>query len=150
MRLKKRECHDPAFFDEVFNKGEELFLALHNGDFPYLIPVNFIRLGERIYIHCALAGTKLDLIRQDGRVAFSLAVDVRIDREKSTTYYKSVCGTGRASIVEDPDEKRLALDSIAEHYASRCPRPAPEADIRSVGIVRIDILSLSGKRCLPE
>lgn len=149
MRQKKRECHDPAFFDEVFSRSEELFLALHNGDFPYVIPVNFSRLGERIYIHCALEGAKLDLIRQDGRVAFSLAADVRIDREKSTTYYKSVCGTGRAFIVEDPEEKRLALDSIAERYASRCPRPAPEADIRRVGIIRIDIVSLSGKRCLP-
>ena len=150
MRLSKRECSDPAFFDEVFSRAEELVLALNTGDFPYLIPLNFVRLGQRIYLHCALEGTKLDLIRRDGRVAFSLATDVRIDREKSSTYYKSVCGTGRAFVVQEQEEKRLALDSLAERYAALCPRPAPEASIRRVAIIRIDILSLTGKRCLPK
>ncbi|MGE9984602.1 pyridoxamine 5'-phosphate oxidase family protein [Desulfovibrio sp. SGI.169] len=150
MRLSKRECSEPAFFDEVFSGADELFLALNNGDFPYLIPLNFVRLGQRIYMHCAPEGTKLDLIRRDGRVAFSLTTDVRIDREKSSTYYKSVCGTGRACVVEDPAEKRLALDSLAERYAALCPRPAPESAVRRVGVIRIDILSLTGKRCLPK
>ena len=36
MRLSKRECSKPAFFDEVFAKAGELFLALNNGEFPYL------------------------------------------------------------------------------------------------------------------
>ena len=145
MRLSKRECSEPAFFDEVFAKAEELFLALNNGDFPYLIPLNFVRLDQRIYLHSAPEGTKLDLIRKDGRVAFSLAADVRIDREKS-----SICGTARASLVEDTEEKRLALDSLAERYAARCPRPAPDANVRRVAVIRIDILSLTGKRCLSE
>ncbi|WP_165065349.1 pyridoxamine 5'-phosphate oxidase family protein [Desulfovibrio sp. ZJ200] len=150
MRLRKRECAEQAFFDEVFGKAQELFLALNNNGCPYLIPLNFVRLGERIYLHSALEGTKLDLIRKDGRAAFSLVADVRIEREKSTTYYKSVCGTGHASVVEDAEEKRLALDSLAERYAARCPRPAPDANIRRVAIIRIDIASLTGKRCLPE
>lgn len=93
MRLSKRECAEPEFFNEVFSKADELFLALNNNGFPYLIPLNFVRLGERLYLHSALEGVKLDLIRKDGRAAFSLTADVRIDREKSTTYYKSVCGT---------------------------------------------------------
>lgn len=150
MRLSKRECAEPAFFDEVFGKADELFLALNNKNFPYLIPLNFVRLGERLYLHSALEGSKLDLIRKDGRAAFSLIADVRIDREKSTTYYKSVCGTGYARVVEDAEEKRLALDSLAERYAARCARPAPDANIRRVAIIRIDIASLTGKRCLPE
>lgn len=150
MRLSKRECAEPEFFNEVFSKADELFLALNNNGFPYLIPLNFVRLGERLYLHSALEGVKLDLIRKDGRAAFSLTADVRIDREKSTTYYKSVCGTGHARVIEDAEEKRLALDSLAERYAAHCPRPAPDANIRRVAIIRIDILSLTGKRCLPE
>jgi len=150
MRLKKRECDDPSFFDEVFSKAQELFLALNSEDFPYLIPLNFSRSGSSIYVHCALEGRKLDLIRRDDRVSFSLIADVEIDLPKATTYYKSVCGTGRAVIVEDPAEKGLALDSIAERYNALCPRPAPQRNIERVGIIRIDILSLTGKRALPK
>ncbi len=150
MHLKKRECSDPAFFDEVFGKAQELFLAMHDSDFPYLIPVNFCREGTRIYIHCALEGTKLDLIRRDKRVSFSLIADVSIDLPKATTYYKSVCGTGYAHIVEDPAEKGHALDCIGSRYNARCQRPAPQRDIERVGIIRIDIVSLQGKRALPK
>ena len=59
MRKKNRECNDPAFFDEVFAAADEIFLAMHDGDYPYVLPLNFARLGQVIYIHCALEGHKL-------------------------------------------------------------------------------------------
>ena len=113
MRKQNRECLDPAFFDEVFSTAEDLCLAMHDGDFPYVIPLNFVRQGNIIYIHCALEGHKLDCISRNPNVAFTLAADVRIHQEKSTTYYKSVCGTGRAVLVVDPAEKGRALDALA-------------------------------------
>ena len=150
MRRKDRERTDAAFFDEVLDTAEEIFLAFKNGDFPYCLPVNFARDGQRLYIHCAHEGLKLDCVRRDPRVAFSCAVEIEIDREKASTYYKSVCGTGRAEVVEDMAEKRHALDCIGARYAARCPRPTPEATAGRVAILRIDILSLTGKACLPK
>lgn len=150
MRRKDRERTDTAFFDEVLAAAEVIFLALHNGEYPYCLPVNFARDGERLYIHCAHEGLKLDCVRRDPRVAFSCAADISIDREEASTYYKSVCGTGTARIVEDMAEKQYALDCIGSRYAARCPRPTPEATARRVTIVRIDILTLTGKACLAK
>ncbi|GAB1254672.1 pyridoxamine 5'-phosphate oxidase family protein [Desulfovibrio falkowii] len=150
MRKKNRECNDPAFFDEVFAAADEIFLAMHDGDYPYVLPLNFARLGQVIYIHCALEGHKLDCIRQNPRVAFTIIADVTIHREKSTTYFKSLCGKGLARIVEDEAEKGRALDAIAVRYAALCPQPAPSASIRRTGIVRIDIEELVGKRRQPS
>lgn len=150
MRRKDRERTDAAFFDEVLAAAEEIFLALQNGDFPYCLPVNFARDGQRLYIHCAHEGLKLDCVRRDSNVAFSCAVGVEIDRENASTYYKSVCGTGRAQVVEDMAEKQHALDCIGARYAARCPRPTPKATARRVAILRIDILSMTGKACLPK
>lgn len=154
MRRTDRERTDAAFLEEVLAQAGEIFLAFRNGDFPYCLPVNFAYErapdGERFYIHCAHEGLKLDCARADPRVAFSCAVDIEIDREHSTTYYKSVCGTGRAQVVEDMAEKRHALDLIGGRYAARCPRPTPEATARRVAILRIDILSMTGKACLPK
>lgn len=126
-----------------------MHLALMDGDYPYCLPVNFARVGSAIYIHSALEGHKLDCIRKKQHAAFSIALDVEIDREKSTTFYKSICGTGNARIVEDKQEKGMALDAIASRYGARCKRPAPEKDIRRVAIIRIDITGITGKRCLP-
>lgn len=150
MRRHDRECSDPAFQDEVFRTATEVFLALRNGDFPYCLPLNFVREGDHLYMHSAREGLKLECVRRDPHVAFSLTVDVRIDTERATTYYKSLCGTGLATIVEDEAEKAHALDILGERYAARCHRPAREADVRRVAILRIDIVSLSGKRCLPS
>lgn len=150
MRKQQRECREPAFFDEVFATADELFLAMHDGDFPYVVPLNFVRWGQSLYIHCALEGHKLDCIRANPRVAFSLTADVRINREKSTTYYKSLCGLGTACVVEDPAEKGRALDALAERYAALCPRPTPESAVARTGVVRIDIVELTGKRSLPK
>ena len=109
-----------------------------------------LRQGNCIYVHCALEGHKLDCIRRNPNVAFTLCADVTIHREKSTTYYKSLCGTGRAVIVDDPAEKGLALDALAVHYAALCPTPTPDAALARTGVVRIDIVDLVGKRKLPK
>lgn len=145
MRRTDRQRIDAAFYDEVFQKATELFLAINDGKYPYCIPLNFARMNNKIYIHSALEGKKLDLLRQNGHVAFSMAVDMEIDRAKSTTYFKSVCGHGTAVIVDDKAEKGAALDAISLRYASNCPRPGTEANINSVAIIRIDIEELSGK-----
>ena len=150
MRQSQRECNTPEFFDEVFNRGEVLFLSLNTEGFPYGVPVNFVFLEGRLYFHCALEGAKLDLIRRDGRVGFVVAADIVIAREKSTTYYKSVCGTGRASLVENMDEKRHAIDALAERYGASCPRPTPDGALRHVAVVRIDIEAMTGKRHVPN
>ena len=41
MRKQDRECLDPAFFDEVFSTADDLCLAMHDGEFPYVLPLNF-------------------------------------------------------------------------------------------------------------
>lgn len=149
MRKAERACNDSDFFTQVLGKCDELFIAFNTGDFPYIIPVNFVYSGNALYFHCASEGTKLDLLTKDSRVAFSCAADVVIDIKKSTTYYSSVCGKGHAVLVEDAQEKIEALHLIAQRYAALCPHPAPLSVLEKVGIVRIDITALTGKRNLP-
>ena len=94
---------DPALPGEILNKAESLYVAFQTGDFPYVLPFNHVWLDGHIYIHCALEGRKIDVLRRDGRVGFSTAVDVCIIREKSTTHFRSLCGTGRVSEVTDTE-----------------------------------------------
>ena len=90
-----------------------------------------------------LTQRKIDVLRRDARVGFSTAVDVRIIRERSTTHFRSLCGPGRVSEVTDTEEKRRALDAISLRFDARCPRPAPDAALARVNILRIDVESLT-------
>lgn len=149
MRRKDRQCNDPAFFDHVFNTAEALCLALRDGGFPYCLYLNFVRKDNVIYIHSAREGHKLDLLRANGNAAFALACDIRIDRQKSATYYASVQGRAHGAIVDDIEEKRAALDMLSARYEALCPRPASDANVARVAIIRLDILEMAGKRCAP-
>lgn len=145
MRRKDRECNDESFYDEVFATAATLFLAIRGADYPYCIPVNFAKNGTRLYLHSAREGLKLDLLAKDARVGFAAAIDIEIDTASATTYYKSICGQGRAEIVTNPVEKQEALALISNRYHAKCKMPTPEALLDRTAIIRIDIVNLSGK-----
>ena len=145
MRRKDRMRADREFVDKALDEAQELFLAMMDGSWPYCLPLNFVRADSRLYVHCALKGHKLDLIKADPHVAFACAMDVEVDRMKSTTYYRSVSGKGLASLVEDEAEKCLALDAIGEKYNARCPRPSPPSAAARTAVIRIDIQEACGK-----
>lgn len=145
MRRKDREETSEEFFNEVFDSAEELFLAMNDGARPYGVILNFARTDGKIYIHCAKSGKKLDLIRANGNVSFCLACGVKIDALRSTTYYKSVYGTGFATIVENDEEKCRALDLIARRYNALCKIPADLRSANRVAIIKIVIENLTGK-----
>lgn len=148
--MKGQLRHDPAWLDAFFQRADEIFVSFSGGDYPYVLPLNFVWLDGRIYLHCGFTGRKLDLLRQDGRVGFAAALDVTIVRERSTTWYKSVSGCGHIRIVEDTEEKRRALDALSLRYAARCPRPAPEAMLRRANVLCIDVENISGKERTPS
>lgn len=149
MRRKDRFRDKAEFINKVLDDAQEICLAMKDGEYPYCIPLNFARVDNRLYMHCALAGQKLDLIARDPHVAFACAVDVAIDRAKSTTYFRSISGRGLAAIVEDVAEKCLALEAIGAKYAAACPRPCPPAAAARVAILRIDIEAVWGKESAP-
>lgn len=145
MRRKDRECNDLEFYEDVFKRAETMFVAFNDGPYPYCIPVNFAKVDNSLYIHCATSGKKLDCIVGNPHIGFSLAIDVIIDVPHSTTYYKSIVGTGIAHILDDPKEKELALAAVAAHYGANCARTLTFMEAQRIGIIRIDIVSLNGK-----
>lgn len=146
MRRTDRACCEPEFLDALLRGAEDMAIAFRTEDFPYVIPVNFVLHEGAICFHCATEGRKLDCIRQDPRVAFTMYRNVRIVPEKSTTYYESLCGEGIAELVEDTAEKQAILAALAQKYHARCTIPASEQRLAVTGVVRIRIVSLSGKR----
>lgn len=123
-----------------------MVVALNDGDgAPYAFPVNFVLLGDALYIHTAFTGKKMDLIRKNPRAGFSAYADVRIIREKATTTFRSVWRD------RDGDYRR---GQGGKTHRARChhralqilvPAPRPRFLINRVAIIRIDIDSLMGK-----
>ncbi|MBR2619392.1 MAG: pyridoxamine 5'-phosphate oxidase family protein [Firmicutes bacterium] len=116
--------------------------------YPYGVPVSYIYHDGKIYFHCAGEGHKLDAIKADSRVSFTVVGADEIAPEKFTTMYKSVIAFGRASIIDSDEEKMAALNLIREKYSGNFPKEGAayiEKFWDKTTVVVIEIEHMTGK-----
>ena len=149
MRRKEKEIQDRAEIEAVIRKADICRLGLSVDNQPYIVPLNFGFEGDCLYFHTDQVGKKIDMIRQNNSVCFELDVDCTPVRAENpcdwSMKYQSVVGYGTASFLEDPNDKRRALDVIMEHYSGR-QGEYPENLLDRLAIIKVDIDSMTGKR----
>ena len=153
MRRAKSEITDPALLSELLDKATVLFLALQDSPAPYVVPVCFGHENGTLYVHSAVEGTKIELLRANPLVGFSASTDMTVIPGPSACDFtfraSSVIGTGRGRIVESGEERAHGLDVIMRHYATGPVSAAPVYRLDSLArtsVLAISILSLRGKR----
>ena len=139
MRRKDREVLGDGNIAKIIEQCTTCHVAMiddANVGMPYVIPMSFgysLKDGVlELYFHCAHVGKKLDCIRKNPNVAFSMCVENRIEiREdvycKSGRFYASVVGQGKAEIVEDVAEKCRGLSLLMERQAAGALQSASSA-----------------------
>ena len=128
MRRKDREVLGDENIAKIIEQCTTCHVAMvDDAGVPYVIPLSFgysLKDGIlELYFHCAHVGKKLDCIRKNPNVAFSMCVENRIEIHedvycKSGRFYASVVGQGKAEIVEDVSEKCHGLSLLMERQAA--------------------------------
>jgi nitroimidazol reductase NimA-like FMN-containing flavoprotein (pyridoxamine 5'-phosphate oxidase superfamily) len=148
MRRAEREIVDRKAQEAVLDAAPVLRLGLLDGAEPYIVPLNFVRLGSSLFFHSAPEGRKIDLIRARPRVCFEAEGECRVEVGETpcdcTTRYKSVIGWGTASFVERAEEKSVALAALNRKFGAK-EGPFPQAMLSRVAVIRIDIDRMTGK-----
>lgn len=117
MRLKDQQL-DAAEANEIMNRCTNGVLSI-NGDngYPYGVPVSYAYADGRIYFHCAREGYKVDLLKKDPHVSFTVVAQDDIIPEDFNTLYISAIAFGRARLVDDPEEMRKIHGYIIDKYS---------------------------------
>ncbi|MDL2300592.1 pyridoxamine 5'-phosphate oxidase family protein [Clostridiaceae bacterium OttesenSCG-928-D20] len=139
--------------ENLLDKSLTASLATLNSDgSPYIIPVHYVYFNSKIYLHSAAKGQKLDNIQADNRICLMVFDMERIIQNpnnmpcNTNTIYESVIIQGRAEILKDFEQKRLALSEIVEKYTPGLdPGKMPEASIKATAVVEICIDEITGK-----
>ncbi len=124
-------------------------LAVRDGEGVYAVPLNYAYADGRVIFHCALEGKKLDCIRRDPRVCFTVARQPGFVREHPggkpcEVDSDSVICRGTARILEDPDERLDALNDF--NRAFRPDADALRADqVTRCAAVVIEIDQMTGR-----
>lgn len=102
----------------LLSAGEYGVLATAGRDgSPYGVPLSYVYMDGCVYFHCARTGRKLDCLRCDPRVCFTVVGSVRAVHDGSfTTRYSSAMVFGTASEVADEAERHTALLALCEKY----------------------------------
>ena len=155
MRRKDKEITN---LDEVINILEHtdvIRLAMNNGDFPYIVPVNFcyeLTTNNQLifYIHGAKVGTKVELLRQNPLLSFELDTGHQlITNEKACKYsfnYASVIGNGYATFIEEPTAKIAALKIMMNKFDPNKTFSFTEGDVRPISVIKIEVHAYTAKK----
>ena len=114
--------HDMEFTDrekmrEILEKGLVCHLAMVDDGKPYMVSMNYGFVDDTIYLHSALEGRKIDILRKNPDVCFQVYTGNRLTTGPDacgdwTMKYRSVTGFGRATLIEDDNEKIPAMHVI--------------------------------------
>jgi nitroimidazol reductase NimA-like FMN-containing flavoprotein (pyridoxamine 5'-phosphate oxidase superfamily) len=149
LRRADKEITDRKEIEDILRRSTVCRLALIDAGRPYLVPLCFGYDADVLYFHSAQAGKKIDLLKKNRNVCFEFDVDTTaVPADTScgwTMRYRSVIGYGIASFVEDPGEKRAALDVIMRQYAEGT-HGYPDEKLREIEVIKVEIREISGKK----
>ncbi len=140
---------DHAEVEDIMNSARVCHLALADEHQPYVVPLCFGYREKALYFHTGKTGRKMDVLKKNNRVCFEVTTDVdMVPAENPCKWnmrYRSVVGEGRAFMVEDPAEKRKALDVIVEHYGGT-PAAYDETRVSNLAVIKVTIERMTGKK----
>jgi len=131
--------------------------SIDTNGFPQIIPMNFVFIDGMIYMHSHIRGEKLENIKRNDKVGFEVDRSLEFlpsyffdpnDASLADTLYISVVMKGTCVIVENKEEKVLALNGLMKKYQPEGGYEPmnPEMDVlNEVAVIKIIPDTMRGK-----
>ena len=118
IRKKKNEITIDAAKALLKNERRGVFAVNGDDGYPYAIPVNYFydEANNRIFFHGMKTGYKVDALKVDDKVCFTVYGNERILGEEWAPYMQSVVIFGRCRLVNNMDEVMPMLKQFAMKY----------------------------------
>lgn len=159
MTRRERQVTDIDEIREILDKSQVVHLGLVDGDEPYVVPMNYGYTMDEdgklcLYLHGATQGRKLDVMRKNPKVFFSMECDVEpFSGDVACRYgmaYRSLMGRGTAVFLEEPQDKIQAMIQLMKTQTGG-DFTFDEKLVKVVSVIRIDVAEYTAKkRVMPE
>ncbi len=155
IRRKDRSVTDLEQIKKVVDDAKILHLGLLDDDFPYIVPLHYGYEYDAeadcftFYIHGAKVGHKIDLILKNQNVCIELETDVELDPAGDIacqygSFYSSFIGQGNASIIEDIENKKHALNMLMINQTGMAFE-FTEQMVQAVAVIKVEIANYTVK-----
>ncbi len=120
MRRRDKEITDKVVIEEIFRQNDVGRLGTAIDGEPYIVPMNFAYISDKIYLHTHRDGKKIKDIQKNPRVCFEVDSGEIVRGENPCDFsweYKSAIAYGEARIIESEEERLKALRIISDKYS---------------------------------
>lgn len=156
MRKAHYEITDRAEMAKIMEKCLACRIALNDGDYPYIVPLNFGFSFEdgviTLYFHSAGVGKKIEMLKENGKVGFELDTSLRVvPADVPCDYameFESIIGSGEITFLEDAD-KPFALQCIMKQYEpDKGPFTFSPEMIAATTVMKLTVKDITCKRIM--
>ncbi len=149
---REREITDISKITQILDKAKIAHIGLVDDNMPYVVPMNYgytLTNGRlTFYIHGALEGRKIDIIRKKPDVFVEVDCDiVHFEGDIACRYgtsYSSVMAQGTAHILEDTSEKSEGLKILMKTQTGK-DFDFTDKMLNVVNVIRIDVDEYTAK-----
>ena len=158
MTKREFKITDEGEIRRILDTAKVLRLGIAVDNEPHIIPLNYgytLENGElKLYLHSAVKGNKLELLKKNPNICFELDCDlIPFEGKVACQYglsYAAISGRGRAVLVEDVEQKMEAMSILMKTQTGR-DFQFNERLVSIVAVIRVDVTQFSVKhRPIPE
>ena len=118
-RLPKRGAFDRESINQILDEGFICHVGFAVDGKPFVIPTGYARAGDRLFIHGSQASRMLRTLGQGIDVCLTVTLIDGLVLARSAFHhsmnYRSLVLFGRATVVDEREEKLAALRALSEH-----------------------------------
>jgi nitroimidazol reductase NimA-like FMN-containing flavoprotein (pyridoxamine 5'-phosphate oxidase superfamily) len=152
-RKRERGSYDREAIDAILDEGLIAHVGIVGEDGqPFVIPTLHARRGDLVYCHGAIASRTLRTFATGAPICLTVSLIDGLVLARSAMHhsanYRSAVLVARARSVEDPDEKRAALEAVVEHIVpGRWPdvRAPTDNELKATAVLALPIDEASAK-----
>lgn len=151
-RLPKRGSFDRETVYGILDEGFICHVGFAPEGQPVVIPTGYARAGDKLYIHGSQASRMLRTLSGGVEVCVTVTIIDGLVLARSAFHhsmnYRSVVIFGRATLVEDREEKMAALLALSEHFVRgrwADVREPTEQEMKQTTVLSLPLVEASAK-----
>jgi uncharacterized protein len=152
QRLPERGKYDRETVHAILDQGFVCHVGFVVDGQPFVIPTNYARVDETVYLHGSSASRMLKTLSGGVNVCVTVThVDGLVLARAAfhhSVNYRSVVALGIAHLLEDPAEKMRALEAFTNHVMPgrwNDIRTPTEQELKATSVLALELGEVSAK-----
>jgi uncharacterized protein len=152
VREPQRGVYDRETIYRILDEGLVCHVGFSTDGQPFVIPTLYARIGDAVYFHGSAASRMLRGVNEGANICLTVTLTDGIVLARSvfnhSMNYRSVVALGKATLVDEPQEKLEALRAFTEKILPgrwADARQPNEKELKSTSILRLPLTEASAK-----